>query len=227
MSPHVASCLHSAVCLQGHCVCRGEGGTQPPNLASTAEATARHSRSIFLPAGTSHYQHYYIEGQYYVASLLKVLTAHQRLSAPPAEPPDCPDPGGPATNVSPLTITGRWLPHLGDGVAEHVEDGGVGEVEDPEDGQVVEGGGGGVGGVHQHPVPPQQRAQLLPQHVTPPHVAPAQGAVFSAGAGGDSQYVDAHLEMLDSGKTNLSPMAVRRAGRVCTLRPRHHRTSSR
>ena len=35
------------------------------------------------------------------------------------------------------------------------------------------------------------------------------------------------MEMLDSGKTNLSPMAVRRAGRVCTLRPRHHRTSSR
>ena len=74
MSPHVASCLHSAVCPQGHCVCRGEGGTQPPNLASTAEATARHSRSIFLPAGTSHYQHYYIEGQYYVASLLTVTS---------------------------------------------------------------------------------------------------------------------------------------------------------
>ena len=86
MSPHVASCLHSAVCLQGHCVCRGEGGTQPPNLASTAEATARHSRSIFLPAGTSHYQHYYVEGQYYVASLLSPHCSPATICTPSGTP---------------------------------------------------------------------------------------------------------------------------------------------
>ena len=64
--------LAVCICLQGQCVCRGEGGTQPPSLASTAEATARHSRSIFLPAGTSHDQHSLYRG----SILLTVLTRH-------------------------------------------------------------------------------------------------------------------------------------------------------
>ena len=48
------------------------------------------------------------------------------------------------------------MEHLGDGEAEDVEHPRVGEVEGPGDGLAVVGGGGGVGGVEEHTVLPQQ-----------------------------------------------------------------------